>query len=188
MSDITQILEQIDGGNRSAADNLLPLVYAELRRLAAAKLASEKPGLTLNATALVHEAYLRLLGPDGDARYEGRGHFFAAASQAMRRLLVERARRYQSQKHGGQWHQVELSDRDLVTTGTPDQIVAVDEAIDQLAKDDPEAIKLVQLVVFGGFQVEQAGKLLDMSRATAFRHWAYARAFLKTHMSVENKS
>ena len=186
MSQITQILEEIEGGNAAASEHLLPLVYAELRSLAAAKLAREKPGLTLDATALVHEAYLRLLGPEGDARYDGRGHFFAAAAEAMRRLLVERARRYQSQKHGGGWNQVELSEFDLVTNGTPDQIDAVDEAMEELSKEDPAAIELVKLVVFAGMSVEQAGKLLDMSRATAFRHWAYARAFLKRHMT-ENK-
>ena len=144
MSEVTQILQEINDGDAAASNQLLPLVYAELRRLAAAKLAQEKPGLTLDATALVHEAYLRLLGPDGDAKYDGRGHFFAAAAEAMRRLLVERARRCRSQKHGGGWNPVELSDNDLVTNGTPDQIVAVDEAIEQLAEADPTSIELVQ--------------------------------------------
>lgn len=188
MAEVTRILENIERGDAAASEQLLPLVYAELRRLAAAKLAREKPGQTLDATALVHEAYLRLLGSDGQAKFDGRGHFFAAAAQAMRRLLVERARRYESKKHGGGWHQVELSDSDLVTRGTPDQIVAVDEALEQLAEEAPESIQLVQLVVFGGIPVEQAGELLDMSRATAFRHWAYARAFLKTHMAGKKKS
>ena len=183
MTDVTQILSQIESGDPSAADQLLPLVYEELRKLAAARLANEKPGQTLQATALVHEAYLRLLGPDGNTKFEGRGHFFAAAAEAMRRLLVERARRQKSKKHGGDWIQVELSERDLITVGTPDQVVALDEALDQLAREEPEAMPLVKLVLCGGFSVEHAGRLLDMSRATAYRHWAYARAWLKTHIA-----
>ena len=183
MAEVTQILSKIEQGDPAAAEQLLPLVYDELRKLAAAKLAKEKPGQTLQATALVHEAYLRLLGSDGEARFDDRGHFFAAAAEAMRRLLVERARRYKSQKHGGHWKQVELSDGDLITVGTPDQIVALDEAMERLGSEDPEASELVKLVMFGGFPVERAGRLLEMSRATAFRHWAYARAWLKTEIS-----
>ena len=162
MSDVTQILSQIESGDPSAADQLLPLVYEELRKLAAAKLANEKPGQTLQATALVHEAYLRLRGPDGNARFEGRAHFFAAAAEAMRRLLVERARRQKSQKHGGNWRQVELSEPDLITVGTPDQVVALDEALEQLEQEEPETTQLVKLVIFGGFSVEKAGRLLEM--------------------------
>ena len=188
MSDVTQILSQIESGDPSAADQLLPLVYEELRKLAAAKLANEKPGQTLQATALVHEAYLRLRGPDGNARFEGRAHFFAAAAEAMRRLLVERARRQKSKKHGGNWKQVELSEPDLTTVGTPDQVVALDEALEQLEQDEPETTQLVKLVIFGGFSVEKAGRLLEMSRATAYRHWAYARAWLKTHMARSDNS
>lgn len=183
MTEVTQILSKIEQGDPAAAEQLLPLVYDELRKLAAAKLANEKLGQTLQATALVHEAYLRLLGPGGESRFDDRGHFFAAAAEAMRRLLVERARRYKSQKHGGQWNQVELSDGDLITVGTPDQIVALDEAMERLGSEDPEASELVKLVMFGGFPVEKAGRLLEMSRATAFRHWAYARAWLKTELS-----
>ena len=188
MTKVTQILSQIEQGDLKAAEQLLPLVYDELRKLAAAKLAHEKPGQTLQATALVHEAYLRLLGPDGNARFEGRGHFFAAAAEAMRRLLVERARRHKSQRHGGNWKQVELSEQDLVAVGTPDQIVALDEALDQLAREDPEAMQLVKLAMFGGFSVEKAGRLLNMSRATAYRHWAYARAWLKTYIASSDNS
>ena len=140
MTEVTQILSKIEQGDPAAAEQLLPLVYDELRKLAAAKLANEKPGQTLQATALVHEAYLRLLGPDdGETRFDNRGHFFAAAAEAMRRLLVERARRYKSQKHGGHWKQVELSDGDLITVGTPDQIVALDEAMERLESEDPDA-------------------------------------------------
>jgi len=188
MSDVTQILSQIESGDPSAAEQLLPLVYDELRKLAAAKLAQEKPGQTLQATALVHEAYLRLVGPDRNAKYDGRGHFFAAAAEAMRRLLVERARRHRSQKHGGDWQQVELSEGDLITAGTPDQVVAVDEALSQLAQEDPEATEVVKLVLYGGFTVENAGQLLEMSRATAYRHWAYARAWLKAHIAAGDNS
>lgn len=188
MPDVTQILNAIEQGDPLAAERLLPLVYDELRKLAAAKLAVEKPGQTLQATALVHEAYLRLLGPDGDARFDGRGHFFAAAAEAMRRLLVERARRQNSQKYGGAWKQVEFSDQDLVSVGTPEQIVAIDEALERLAEEEPEGMELVKLVVFGGFSVEKAGRLLDMSRATAYRHWSYARAWLKTHVAGQENS
>ena len=183
MSDVTRILSAMEQGDSAAAEQLLPLVYDELRKLAAAKLAREKPGLTLQATALVHEAYLRLLGPEGEAKFDGSGHFFAAAAEAMRRLLVERARRHQSQKHGGDWKQIELADGDLITTRTPDQIVAFDEALEQLCREEPDATELVKLVIFGGFTVQQAGRLLEMSRATAYRHWSYARAWLKTCIS-----
>ncbi len=188
MTDITQILSNIEPGDPRGVDQLLPLVYEELRKLASAKLACEKPGQTLQATALVHEAYLRLLGPDGEAKFDGRGHFFAAAAEAMRRLLVERARRHNSQKHGAAWTQVEFSDQDLITTGTPDQIVALDEAMGRLAAEEPEGMELVKLVLFGGFSVEKAGRLLDMSRATAYRHWSYARAWIKTHIADRDDS
>ncbi len=188
MSDITRILSAIDQGDLSAVNDLLPLVYDELRRVAAAKLANEKPGQTLQATALVHEAYLRLLGPGGESKFESRGHFFAAASEAMRRLLVEKARKRKTQKHGGGWNQVELNDADLITRGTPDQIVALDEALSVLANEEPDSTELVKLVLFGGFTVEEAGKLLEMSRATAYRHWAYARAWLKTRIAESEKN
>ncbi len=183
MNDVTRILSEIKQGDPQAAEQLLPIVYEELRHLAAARLAREKPGQTLQATALVHEAYLRLLAPDGNAVFDDRAHFFAAAAEAMRRLLVERARRYQSQKHGGQWNQVELSDADVATVGTPDQIVALDEALAKFSAEEPEAAELANLVVFAGFQVAEAGRLLEMSRATAYRHWSYARAWLKTHLA-----
>jgi RNA polymerase sigma factor (TIGR02999 family) len=186
MNDVTQILSQIESGDPKAAEQLLPLVYDELRRLAAAKMAQEKPGQTLQATALVHEAYLRLVGPDSDAKYDGRGHFFAAAAEAMRRLLVERARRKKSQRHGGDRKRVELTERDLVTGGTPDQVVALDEALEQLALEEPDGSRLVKLVTFGGFSVEEAGRLLEMSRTTAYRHWTYARAWVKTHIAAKD--
>ena len=188
MNDVTRILSEIDKGDDSAAERLLPLVYDELRKLAAAKLAHEKPGQTLQATALVHEAYLRLLGKGGSATFDGRGHFFAAAAEAMRRLLVERARRHASLKRGGDWNRIEMSDANLVTVGTPDQIVALDEALDRLASEEPQATKLVKLVIFGGFPLEEAGRLLDLSRATAYRQWAYARAWLKNYIEDSDRS
>ena len=188
MSDVTRILSAMEDGDPSAVNELLPLVYDELRRLAAAKLSQEKSGHTLQATALVHEAYLRLLGPTGGARFDNRGHFFAAAAEAMRRLLVERARHHKSLKRGGDWKQVELSDRDLVSIGTADQIVAFDEALAQLTDEEPEGAELVKLVVFGGFSVEKAGKLLGLSRATAYRHWSYTRAWLKTRLAAGETS
>ena len=185
MSEVTRVLNLIQQGDSKAADQLLPLVYDELRSLAAAKLALEKPGQTLQATALVHEAYLKLIGPDGDAQYDGRGHFFAAAAEAMRRLLVDRARRYKAQKRGANWIQVQLVDCDLMATGTPDQIVALDESLERLAEEDPASIEIVKLVLFGGFTVENAGQLLHFSRATAYRHWNYARAWIKREMGSE---
>ena len=188
MSDVTQILGQIEDGDGQAAEKLLPLVYDELRRLAAAKMAQEKPGQTLQATALVHEAYIRLVDMEKAQHWDSRGHFFSAAAEAMRRLLVESARRKKSQKHGGDWQQVELSERDFVTGGTPDQVVALDEALDQLEREEPDATRLVKLVTFGGFSVEEAGRLLGMSRTNAYRYWAYARAWVKTHIASEDNS
>jgi RNA polymerase sigma factor (TIGR02999 family) len=188
MSDVTQILSQIEQGDPQAAEQLLPLVYDELRILAAAKMAREKLGQTLQATALVHEAYIRLVDVDKVQHWKSRAHFFAAAGEAMRRLLVERARRKQTLKHGGGWQQVELSEPDLVTGGTPDQVVALHEALERLEQEEPDATRLVKLVTFGGFSVEQAGQLLEMSRTTAYRHWSYARAWIKTHIADEYNS
>ena len=183
MEHVTRILTQVEAGDAAATEQLLTLVYDELRKLAAAKLAREKPGQTLQATALVHEAYLRLVGPGPDVRWDNSGHFFAAAAEAMRRILVERARRKKSQKHGGDWTRVELSERHPIACTTPDQLVAIDDAIERLAVDEPEATELTKLRLFAGLSVEQAGELLGMSRATAYRHWSYARAWLKTQMT-----
>jgi RNA polymerase sigma factor (TIGR02999 family) len=183
MTDVTQILNAIEFGDPSASEQLLPLVYEELWKLAAAKMREEKPGQTLQATGLVHEAYLRLVDVEKAQHWDSRGHFFAAAAEAMRRLLVERARRQKSRKRGGDWVQVQFSDQDLISVGMPDQIVAIDEALEHLAEEEPEGMELVKLVVFGGFSVEEAGRVLEMSRATAYRHWSYARAWLKTHVA-----
>ena len=182
MSDVTKILSRLQRGEAEAVDELLPQVYDELRKLAAAKLAREKPGQTLQATALVHDAYLRLVGT-GQADFDGRGHFFAAAAEAMRRLLVERARQRKSLKHGGDWQRVELQESDLLSFSSPDQLLQVNSALDRLESEDKSAGELVKLCLFSGFSVDKAGELLEMSRATAYRHWAYARAWLKTELS-----
>jgi RNA polymerase sigma factor (TIGR02999 family) len=182
MSDVTQILSRLDSGDPSASAQLLPLVYDELRKLAAAKLVQEKPGHTLQATALVHEAYLRLVG-SGDAaspQWHSRGHFFAAAAEAMRRILVENARRKGRMKHGGDARRVELDESDLATTLPDERLLAIDEALDQLAKEDPPAAELVKLRFFAGFSITEAAEILGLSRSNAYAQWAYARAWLQS--------
>jgi RNA polymerase sigma factor (TIGR02999 family) len=178
MTDVTLILGRIEQGELQAAGQLLPLVYDELRRLATRKLAQEKPGQTLQATALVHEAYLRLVDTDTARVWNSRGHFFAAAAEAMRRILIERARSKGRQKWGGDWRRVDLDNLDLFTSVTPDQLLALDEAIDRLAGEDPTAASLVTLRYYAGLTLEQAGESLAISTATAYRHWSYARAWL----------
>ena len=178
MSDVTRILSAINQGDPRAAEQLLPLVYDELRRLAAAKLAREKPGQTLQATALVHEAYVRLVDVDKAPAWESRGHFFAAAAEAMRRILVDRAREKGCAKRGGTLKRLEVDAVDLATKATPDQLLAIDDALAKLAREDPSAAKLVELRYFAGLTVDEAGKALGMSTATAYRHWNYARAWL----------
>ena len=182
MKQVTRILSAIEQGDAQAADRLLPLVYDELRRLAAQKLAQEKPGQTLQATALVHEAYIRLVGSEEAAgqhqRWDSRGHFFAAAAEAMRRILIDRAREKRSVKRGGGRKRLDIDAIDVATTATPDQLLALDEALAKLAGTDPDAARLVQLRYFAGLTVDQAGKALGMSTATAYRHWNYARAWL----------
>lgn len=185
MTDVTTILSRIDSGDPSAAEELLPLVYDELRKLAAAKLAGEKPGQTLQATALVHEAYLRLVSGTEPRAWNGRGHFFGAAAEAMRRILVERARRRKAGKHGGGMDRVELCDGDLLARHDPEQILALDDALDSLAAEDAQAAELVKLRVFADFSVEEAGQMLGLSRATAYRAWTFARAWLKDMMLQE---
>jgi RNA polymerase sigma factor (TIGR02999 family) len=177
MSEVTRILTAIEQGDGQAADQLLPLVYDELRRLAAQKLAGEAPGQTLQPTALVHEAFLRLVGTDAEAHWAGRGHFFAAAAQAMRRVLIDNARRKQTQKRGGGRKRQGL---DAVATPEPDdELLALDEALQQLAAQDPQKARLVELRYFAGLTGEQAAQVLGISAATADRHWAYARAWLQ---------
>mgnify|MGYP001558900515 CR=1 FL=1 len=176
MSDVTQVLAAIEQGDPHAAAQLLPLVYDELRKLAAAHMAHEKPGQTLDATALVHEAYLRLVG---DQRFDSRRHFFAAAAEAMRRILIENARRKQALRHGQGRSHVALDEADLITTTTPDELLAVDEALEKLAAEDAPAAEIVKLRYYAGMSVEEAADALGLSRATAYRHWTYARAWLR---------
>jgi len=177
-SDVTQILSQIEHGDPSAADQLLPLVYEELRRLAAARLAEEKPGQTLQATALVHEAYLRLVDVQQAQHWDSRGHFFAAAAEAMRRILLNRARDRQRLKRGGGLRRLDL-DQVQIALDTPDEdLIALDEALDRLAAMDPVCCQLVKLRFFAGLSLRQAAESLGMARRTADRHWAFARAWL----------
>ena len=188
MADVTQILNAMEAGDNQAAGQLLPLVYDELRRLASQKLAHEKPGQTLTATALVHEAYVRLVphAPQA-ANFANRRHFFAAAAEAMRRILVENARRKKRHKHGGEWQRVELSLDQPASGGSPEELLALDDALSRLAKEDPQAAEIVQLHVFGGASIDEAADLLGLSRATAYRHWSYARAWLRCEMAGEPK-
>jgi RNA polymerase sigma factor (TIGR02999 family) len=180
VSDVTQILNAIEQGDPKAAEELLPLVYDELRKLAAQKLAHEDPGQTLQATALVHEAYLRLVGraARNDPHWDSRGHFFAAAAQAMRHILIERARRKRAEKRGGGRAKLDIDAVDVAISATPDQFLAIDEALAKLANTDPAAAKLVELRYFTGLTIAEAGKALGMSTATAYRNWDYARAWL----------
>lgn len=177
MSDITHILANVEAGDPSAAEQLLPLVYEELRKLAAARLARENPGQTLQATALVHEAYLRLVG-DEAKQWNSRGHFFGAAAEAMRRILVENARSKGRDKRGGDWRKVDFEDLDLSTSVTPDQLLSINEAMDRLSAEDQLAADLVKLKYFAGLGLAQAASVLGISTATAYRHWAFARAWL----------
>jgi RNA polymerase sigma factor (TIGR02999 family) len=180
MTDVTALLDAAAGGDRQAAADLLPLVYAELRRLAAARLATEKPGHTLQPTALVHEAYLRLVGTEDAPRWDHRGHFFAAAAEAMRRLLIDSARRKAAVKHGGGLQRVELDyDRDVPVRPPPEELLALDAALTKLAAEDPAAAQFVELHFFAGLTVDEAADALGVSRATAYRQWNYARAWLK---------
>lgn len=185
MSDVTRILSQIEQGDRQAAAKLLPLVYDELRKLAAAKLAQEKPGQTLQATALVHDAYIRLVDGPTAQRFENRRHFFVAAAESMRRILVEQARRKSRQKHGGGIERVELDEANWVTSTTPDQLLAVDEAIAKLAAEDATAAEIVKLRYFAAVSLDEAAEMLGINRATAYRHWAYARAWIRAEMRSE---
>ncbi len=215
MSDVTRILERIESGDPAAADQLLPLVYEELRKLAAARLAQEKPGQTLQATALVHEAYLRLVGPAGPAgpesptdshgsarlpqtgaspylapspqplapSFNSRGHFFGAAAEAMRRILVEQARRKGRVRHGGGRCRVDLDSQADVGHEADENLIALDQSLQRLEQDEPEAAAVVKLRYFAGLTIEEAARALDISVRTANRHWAYARAWLYQQLS-----
>jgi RNA polymerase sigma factor (TIGR02999 family) len=178
MSDVTRVLSQIEKGDAAAACQLLPLVYDELRKLASSRLADEKPGQTLQATALVHEAYIRLVGDGNRQQWDSRGHFFAAAAEAMRRILVENARRKNRLKHGGELERVEIELAHLPTRLGAEELVALDEALEKLSHEDPLKARLVTLRYFGGLTIEQAAEALNISRVTAFRYWTFARAWL----------
>ena len=185
MSDVTQILSAIEQGDPQAAEQLLPLVYDELRKLAAARLAHEKPGQTLQATALVHEAYLRLVDTDKAPHWNSRGHFFAAAAEAMRRILVDQARRKQAEKRGGQACRVPLDAADLGYASPADELLDIDEALTRLAAEDSQAARLIELRYFAGLSIEDAAEIIGIARATAYEHWAYARVRLKTLLDRE---
>lgn len=178
MSGITQLLDAASAGDRQAASELLPLVYEELRKLAAARMAEERPGHTLSATALVHEAYVRLVGTADEPRWENRGHFFAAAAESMRRILVDRARQKARLRHGGDRTRVPLPDPADVPTGNPDEIVAVSEALDRLADADAQAADLVKLHYFAGMTFEECARLLNISERKVYQVWAFARTWL----------
>jgi RNA polymerase sigma factor (TIGR02999 family) len=184
MAEVTRILNAIEQGDPHAAEQLLPLVYDELRRLAAQRMAQEAPGHTLEATALVHEAYLRLVDVKEAQRWNSRGHFFAAAAEAMRRLLVESARRKRRVKHGGTRRRVRLGDLPAVER-SPEDLLALDEALAKLAMEDAAAADLFKLRFYAGFSVEEAADALAISRAQGYRHWNYARAWLRCALEDE---
>jgi RNA polymerase sigma factor (TIGR02999 family) len=192
MNEVSRVLQSIHQGDPTAASQLLPLVYDELRKLAAHHLAREKAGHTLQPTALVHEAYMRLVHTeqDGikDVKWDSRGHFFAAAAIAMRRILVESARRRQRVKHGGDRQHFELNELDLPIKPPDDEILALDDALTKLAAEDQEAYQIVQLHFFAGQSIEDCADMLGMSRASAYRQWAYARAWLRTAIGGEGDS
>lgn len=185
MSNVTRILFQIESGDPSAAEQLLPLVYEELRKLAAAKLAHEKPGQTLQATALVHEAYLRLVDVEKARQWDSRGHFFAAAAEAMRRILVENARRKLRIRHGGGRKRRDLDQLTAVGESTPDELLALDRALTDLSAEEPVVAQLVELRYFAGLTIQQAAEVLGISVRTANRHWAFAKAWLFHEMTGE---
>ena len=187
MPEVTQILNQIQQGDVAAASRLLPLVYAELRRLATHRMSKEKPGQTLQPTALVHEAYIRLVGDDA-VKWDSRSHFFAAAAEAMRRILIEEARRHQSLKRGGDMRAQELSDQNaIVNSEELDELLDLDAALTKLASDEPALAKLVELRYFAGLSVEEAAQSLGISTRTVKRDWAFARAWLGRELNHEPK-
>lgn len=178
MSDVTQLLGAIEAGDPKAADQLLPLVYTELRKLAAAKMAHEKPGQTLQATALVHEAWLRLTGSEASGAWNSRGHFFGAAAEAMRRILVDRARQKARVRHGGTLERVDLEHVTLATADPDETVLAVHEAIEKLALQSPQKAEIVKLHYFTGLDYPEIARALGLSLSTVERHWAYARSWL----------
>jgi RNA polymerase sigma factor (TIGR02999 family) len=182
MTDVTQILSQIEEGDPSAAEQLLPLVYDELRKLAAAKLAQEKPGQTLQATALVHDAYIRLVDVEKAQHWDSRGHFFAAAAEAMRRILIQNVRRKRAEKRGGEMDRWELNDVELAVESKALDIVCLSDALDVLSAEDPSAAELAKLRIFAGLSVDDAGAALGLPHTTAYRQWTYAQAWLRAKL------
>jgi RNA polymerase sigma factor (TIGR02999 family) len=182
VSDVTRILNAAQQGDPAAAEQLLPLVYEELRKLAAARMANEAAGHTLQPTALVHEAWLRLAGKDAQAQFANRAHFFAAAAEAMRRILIERARRKGAGKRGGDWQRIDLDKVDLAADADDDTLLLVNEALEKLASEDAKAAEIAKLRFFGGLTLAEAGQVLGVTDRTAKRYWAYARAWLFDEM------
>jgi RNA polymerase sigma factor (TIGR02999 family) len=185
MSEVTRILAQIEQGDVRATDDLLPLVYDELRHLAAAKMAHEKPGQTLNATALVHEAYLRLVGPAVPTAWQNHRHFLAAAAESMRRILIERARQKAALKRGGQAERQPLADLAVETAEDPEELLALSEALDRLEAADPQAAEIVKLRFFAGLTMEQSAEALGISERTAYYAWDYARSWLRHDLKAD---
>lgn len=186
MSEVTRILTAIQQGDPNAAEELLPLVYDDLRQLAAARLAHEKPGQTLQATALVHDAYIRLVGADQNQSWDSRGHFFAAAAEAMRRILVELARKKARTRHGGGLRREDLAEAEVADSADDEQILLLDEALTRLAAARPQAADLVKLRFFSGLTVEEAAAMLNLSERTARRLWLFARAWLRREMERDS--
>jgi RNA polymerase sigma factor (TIGR02999 family) len=182
MTDVTKILQKIEQGDDAASEQLLPLVYDELRKLAAARLANEKPGQTLQATALVHEAYLRLVNVSDDQRWNSRGHFFAAAAEAMRRLVIERARRKQTEKHGGKFQRISLDDCDLADRSRDHELLILNDALERFEELDRIKAELVKLRFFAGLSVAQAAAALGIGVSTAEKYWTFSRCWLRSEM------
>jgi RNA polymerase sigma factor (TIGR02999 family) len=187
MTEVTRILSAIEQGDPDSAEELLPLVYNELRRLAAEKMMQERPGQTLQATALVHEAYLRLVDVKNTLHWNSRGHFFAAAAEAMRRILVENARRKRGKKHGGECQRVDLEVAVSYAQEPAEELLSLNEALDKLNQEDPKKAELVKLRYFTGLSVQESADVLGVSRATADRYWAYAKVWLYCAISGEEK-
>ncbi len=186
MSEVTHILSAIEHGDPHAAEQLLPLVYEELRKLAAQKLAQEKPGQTLQATALVHEAYLRLVDVEKAQHWDSRGHFFAAAAEAMRRILIDHARSKATQKRGGTHRRIDLNDAELVSQAAPDDLLLLNDTLDALARADADAAQLAKLRFFAGLSVQRAGEMMGLSRSSAYERWTFARAWLYSQLKDQS--
>ena len=187
MSEVTRILSAIEQGDSHAAEQLLPLVYGELRRLAAEKMTRENPGQTLQATALVHEAYLRLVDVEKAQHWNSRGHFFTAAAEAMRRILVENARHKKARKRGGAFKRIELAEAELASHASPEGLLLLDDALARFAQEDASAAEVAKLRLFTGLSVDEAAQVLGISRATAFRHWTYGRAWLQAQFQSDDE-